>query len=210
MYHLNGERKRPRLRRSGVISAKYSDSPRTVTPSCYVSVVCLWHMIQGTRWLPHLSASYVRRALPPTADRRRRDSERARRDLDRDRRWIRSRNKLIPMISLDRIRIECAGNLPKNRRADVPFRIRSISHMSASNRFRLFPEIIFLLASCITPDYRVESHFEASILMLDITFSRPRDLVDSKCQSIAFTSAWILVQSVSIAIAYNEIWSLVN
>lgn len=77
--------------------------------------------------------------------------------------------------------------------------------MSVSNRFRLFPETFFLPASCITLDYRVESHFEASVLMLDITFSRPRDLVDPKCQSIAFTFAWILVQSVSVALAYNEI-----
>lgn len=83
--------------------------------------------------------------------------------------------------------------------------------MSASNRFRLFPETIFLLASCIIPGYRVESHSEASVLMLDnSTFSRPRDLVDPKCQSIAFTSVWILMQSVSVVLAYNEIRSLAN
>lgn len=122
-----------------------------------------------------------------------RASERAnaRGSRSRDRRWIRSRNKLIPMISLDRIRIECAGNLPKNRRADVPFHIRRISHMwlHQIDRFRLFPETIFLPASCIIPGYRVESHFEAFVLMHDSTFSRPRDLVDPKCQSIAFRSA---------------------
>lgn len=134
-----------------------------------------------------------------------RASERARGDLDRDRRWIRSRNKLIPMISLDRIRIECAGNLPKNRHADVPFRIRSISHMSASNRFRLFPRDDLFTREELhhTPDYRVESHSEASVLMLDITFSRPRDLIDPKCQSIAFTSALRIL--VAIGISCNRI-----
>lgn len=41
-------------------------------------------------------------------------AERGEEDLDTGR-WIRSRNKLIPMISLDRIRrIQCAGNLRKN------------------------------------------------------------------------------------------------
>lgn len=59
--------------------------------------------------------------------------------------------------------------------------------MSASNRVPLFPGTIFLFAGCIILGYRVEFHFEASVLMLDSTFSRPRDLVDPKCQSIAFT-----------------------
>lgn len=122
-------------------------------------------MIQGTRWLPHLSASYTYAARTYTdrdgsAAAMGREGDPSEGDLDRDRRWIRSRNKLIPMISLDRIRIEC-GNLPKNRHADVPFRIRSVSHMSASNRFRLFPGTIFLLARCIIPDYRVEFHLES-------------------------------------------------
>jgi len=157
-------------------------------------------MIQGTRWLPHLSVSYTY-AAHRHRSRRNGGGGNPNGDLDRDRRWIRSRNKLIPMISLDRIRIEC-GNLPKNRHADVPFRIRSISHMSASNRVPLFPGTIFLFASCIILGYRVEFHFEASVLMLDSTFSRPRDLVDPVCQSTAFTSAWILMHRYQYTLAY--------
>lgn len=125
-------------------------------------------MIQGIRWLPYLSVSctYNRRSRWDRGGGYL--SERAGIWIE-DRRWIRSRNKSIPMISLDRIRIQCAGNLPKNQPAQMRRSVLGASATYASNRFRLLSprDDLFLIIFANCTIFRVtlvECYFEVSIL----------------------------------------------
>lgn len=135
-----------------------------MTPSCYVSVVCLWHMIQGTRWLSYLCQFLAR--TPRTAVERdgtaEEDiwaSERGSGSKIGDR-YASETNRFL-MINLDRIRIQCAGNLPKNQPAQMCRIVLGASATYASNRFRLFFQRRFfsyytIFANCII--FRITSN----------------------------------------------------